>query len=332
LQIVNEFFRAYTDSVTAPVAPPIGSPRHLPRGVRLWAAAAAVCFAAAPGTSLHAQAIQRSMYVSVLNEHGAPVSDLGPSDFIVREDNIAREVLRVRPAVDPMQIALLVDNSVAARHSINDIRQALHGFVKTMMTPAAATGRNQMALIALADRPTILVDYTTDAESLQKGVDRIFSQPNSGTLLLEGIIDVCRGFKVREAVRPVIVAVTTEGPEFSDRYYDLVLGPLKDSEAAFHALVVGSPAVDASDATRNRGVVLDQGTRLTGGRRENILSSMSLPGKLQELADELRHQYLVTYARPQSLIPPERVTVTAARAGLTARGTPVKEARTGPTP
>ena len=36
---------------------------------------------------------------------------------------------------------------------------------------------------------------------------------------------------------------------------------------------------------------------------------MALAGTLTQLADELTHQYQVTYARPQSLIPPERVTV-----------------------
>ena len=43
-------------------------------------------------------------------------------------------------------------------------------------------------------------------------------------------------------------------------------------------------------------------------------------------ADELTHQYKVTYARPQSLIPPEKVTVAAAKPGITARGTLIKEA------
>jgi hypothetical protein len=38
----------------------------------------------------------------------------------------------------------------------------------------------------------------------------------------------------------------------------------------------------------------------------------------------------VTYARPQSLLPPERVTVTAAKPGLTVRGTPMKAERERP--
>ena len=47
--------------------------------------------------------------------------------------------------------------------------------------------------------------------------------------------------------------------------------------------------------------------------------------KLTQLAAELTHQYKATYARPQSLIPPERVTVAAAKPGITARGTLIKE-------
>src|SRR5882757_5431514 len=64
---------------------------------------AAACALVRSGT-LDAQAIQRAMYVSAVNEAGAPIPDLGPSDFVVREDNKAREVLKVEPAVDPMQI------------------------------------------------------------------------------------------------------------------------------------------------------------------------------------------------------------------------------------
>ena len=295
-----------------------------------------VLFIAALGVSSTARVVAqpnlRSMYVSALNEEGAPIPDLGPSDFIVREDNVAREVLRVAPAVEPMQIAVLVDNSVAARTYIADIRRALHDFVTLMMSRTEGGRSNEMAITTLADRPTIVTDYTSDPAQLHKGVDRIFSQPDSGTLLLQGIIDICKGFKAHEASRPVIVAVTTEGPELSDRYYDLVLEPLKDSGAAFHAIVVGPPGGGISASERDRGVVLDQGTVLTGGRRDNVLASMSLPVKMKQVAAELTHQYRVTYARPESLIPPERVTVAAARPGVIARGMLIKERTQGPRP
>ncbi len=291
----------------------------------------AACLVALVASAAVAQPNLRALYVSVLNQQGAPVPDLGPSDFIVREDNVSREVLRVAPATEPMQVALLVDNSAAAQSDISNLRRALHAFV-TAMTSGETGMHNEMALTTLADRPTIVVDYTTNAAELQKGVDRIFSQPGSGTMLLEGIIEICKGFRAREAARPVIVAITTEGPEFSNRFHDLVLEPLKSSGAALHVLVIGPMSSGITDAERERGIVIDQGTQLTGGRRENVLSSMALEAKLKELATELTHQYRVTYARPESLIPPEKITVASARPGVIARGTPVIERKEGRRP
>ena len=52
---------------------------------------------------------------------------------------------------------------------------------------------------------------------------------------------------------------------------------------------------------------------------------MALGGALTKLAEELTHQYRVTYARPQSLIPPEHVTVASGKPGLKARGTLINE-------
>jgi VWFA-related protein len=289
------------------------------RGVLLAALSLAACTVAWPVT-LVAQALQRAMYVSVLDEAGAPVPDLGPTDFVIREDNIAREVLKVVPAEEPMQIAVLVDTSQAASDDIAHIRTALPPFVA-----ALTAARSQVALIAIGERPTVFADYTTNPANLKKGIDRLWSMRDSGTYLLDGIVEVCQGFKKREAARPVIVSITTEGPELSNLQHDQVLEPLRASGAAFHAITLGRPSSSMSDEVRSRNMVLDQGPKTTGGRRKDLLTSMALAGDLMQLANELTHQYRVTYARPQSLIPPERVTVAAAKPGLTARGTVIKE-------
>jgi Ca-activated chloride channel homolog len=278
--------------------------------------------AAAP---LVAQTNQRSMYVSVVDASGAPVPAVGPADLVVREDNVAREVLGVVPADDPMQIEILVDNSQAAREYIRDMRAALPEFVEALLAPNDAGRKNEIGLVALGERPTILTEPTFDAAQLRKGIDRLFSQPGSGNYLLDGIIEVSQGFKKRGALRPVIVAITTEGPEFSSRHFDLVLGPLHDAGAAFHAIVVGPMSGDTSDDARNRSIVLDQGTATTGGRLDHILTSLALNGKLKQVAADLTHQYRVTFSHPPSLIPPERTTIAAVKPGLKARGTLIKE-------
>ena len=276
---------------------------------------------------LAAQAAQKAMYVSVVNDAGAPVMELGTADFIIREDNVAREVLHVGPALEPMQIAILVDNSTAARNNISHMRTALPPFIAAL---TGGEGKNQVAIIAIGERPTVFTNYTSSQVELKKGVDRLWSIQGSGAYLLDGILETCDGFKKRKADRPVIVAILSEGPELSNRQHDQVTDALRAANAAFHAITLGRPSSSLSDEARNRNMVLDEGPRLTGGRREELLTSMALEGKLTQLADELTHQYKVTYARPESLIPPERVTVSAAKPGVTARGTLIKEVQGRP--
>jgi len=48
---------------------------------------------------------------------------------------------------------------------------------------------------------------------------------------------------------------------------------------------------------------------------------------MKQLANELTHQFRVTYARPNRLIPPDQVTVTSKRPDLTVRGTAVDATR-----
>jgi VWFA-related protein len=280
--------------------------------------AVAVLLAPAPAG---AQARPRDMYVSVLDSKNAPVPNIGPTDLVIREDGVAREILRVVPATEPLQIALLVDDSQAATQSIQRIREALDAFITKV-----ATGGNTISIVTLADRPTLLVDATTDPARLKKnGVDRLFAKPGSGMYLLDAINDTAKGFTKREAARPVIIAVMTEGVEFSNGHYQTTLDALNDAGTAFYALVLSNFNPDSTrDEIRNRNVVLDRGTRDHGGRRDTLLTDMAIKDSLLTVADELLHQYKVTYARPDTLLPPKEVTVEAKTAGVTARGQVVR--------
>jgi hypothetical protein len=184
--------------------------------------------------------------------------------------------------------------------------------------------KNEVAVVTVAERATILADYTTDQAVLLKKAT-IFTQPSSGAYMLDAFLETSRGFKKREAARPVIVAIATNGPEFSNRYRDQVLGAIKDAGASLHIVMVGPPPTDViSSEGRERAYIYDSGPAETGGRYENVLAPSALPARLKQVADELTHQYLVTYARPQTLIPPEHIKITSKRPDVTVRGNPVK--------
>ncbi len=292
-----------------------------------WLAAAVVLGALAvlAPYGLHAQSQQRGLYVSVLDENGVPVPDLGPADFVVREDSVAREVLKVAPATDPIHIAVLVDTSQAADAFIRDYRQGLPAFIDAVLDDRTGS-RNQIALVGIGERPTILADYSSNRAQLTAGVNRLFAIQGSGTYLLDGIIEVSQGLKKREADRAVILALTSEGPELSDRFYQIVLQSLRASGATLHVLAIGRP----TNMSEDRSMALSLGTRDTGGRYDNLLVPSALKTRLLEIAREITSQYRVTYARPETLIPPEKITVSTTRPRLTARGIPVNEPSTRP--
>ncbi len=277
---------------------------------------AAVAVASSHATGHQAGARERTLYASVVDKNGEPVAGLSADEFIVREDNARREVLRVSRAVEPMALAILVDNSAAADNDIRNIRDGLTTFVADMRA------ENDIAIVGLADRPTILQDYTRNGELLKAAIGRLFAQPASGMMLLEALVDVSRGLARREEPRANIVAILTDGAEFGNQHYDQVLDSLKAGGAALHVLAIGTFGASMSDELRNRGVVLDQGPRRSGGERHPLLSSMGVGATLGKVARELKNQYKVVYGRPESLIQPQTVTVTVTRPGLTARGTP----------
>jgi VWFA-related protein len=281
--------------------------------------------AAAPRPSLHAQAgpRERAMYVSAVDQKGEPVDGLGPADFLVREDGAAREVLRVTRATEPIDIAILVDDSAASDGVIPRVREGLTAFIRAM-----AKGGNQIAIVGLADRPTILANYTANTKLLQDGIGLLWPRTHAGTTFMDALFEVARGLETREAPRAVIVTVITDGGDLSNRQYRQVSDELKRARAAIHAITVGAFTSMDDDELRNRARVLADDTRTTGGQRVNLLTPISIQQALERLARELSSQYKVVYGRPESLIPPEKIEVSARRPGLTMRGTPERGTET----
>ena len=262
------------------------------------------------------QGIERVAYVNAWDEKThAPVTGLGPKDLKIHEDGVPREILRVSPATSPMPVAVLVDNSQAANRVIADIRKAMDTFVKEL------NGLGPVAIIGIADRPTILRDYTTDQKQLADGVGKIFAMPGSGATLLDAIVEISKGLQRREEDRAAMVLLTTENIEFSNRHYNDVLEELAKGGAQLHAVTLQTPAgASLNDEARNRASVLDRGPRESGGTMTYVLAANAFDTKMKELAAILKNQHRVVYSRPQTLIPPKKIEIESAKPGVEANG------------
>ena len=286
------------------------------------------------------QSVERQIIVSVVDSSGTPVTDLGPSEFIVRENGARREILTVRPDTERKQIALLVDTSQAAAPAVLDFKRAANTFIETM-----GEG-NEVSIISFGGTPRILTEATSDQSALSAGVDKIFSYADTASYLLDAVTETVQGFERRSTPRPVIVILTTLGLDHSSNDDRGALARLNNVGVTIHSLVLtrspsgregfnqrNSPAgvfgntfnrdpFPTNNEQRNR--FLDQASHETGGRRRDLRTFSSVERALNDLAAQLRNQYTVVYSRPGMLIPPEQFDVTVNRDGLDVRATPVQ--------
>jgi hypothetical protein len=264
-----------------------------------------------------AQTRQQTLLVTAVEKSGGePVEALTPGDVVVREDGVAREILKVTRANDPVLLVLIVDNSQAARRAMQDMRLALTTFVETFAGP------HELAVIGIADRPTVLSGPTTSKAQLTRAVESVFAQPGAGAYLLEAVLEQSKAIQKRETGRAAIIAITSQGAEFSDRPPQVVMEAIGASGATFHVVELQDTdqAPPLNQGVRDRNVVLDRGTSETGGEREIVLANLGLRDVLQKVGRIATTQHEVVYGRPDTLIPPRRVTVSSSKPTLEVRG------------
>jgi len=278
--------------------------------------ACTVATAAAVAIPAHAQRSprQHEATVTVVDRNNNPVTDLTIDDFVVREDGVAREIISVNPAGPPSPIVLLVDNSQASEPTILDLRKGLTDFVSGL---SAADSAVQFGLRTFGERPTKVADPTS-AAIVQLGIDRIFHRTGSGSHMLEAIVETSNDLQKAGAAHPALVAFVVEsGPEFSQDDRIRVAEALDNAGATLWVIVLqarggglGTPEL------RERAAVIGDGTIESGGLSLPILSSQSIPQAFGRLQSLLTSRLQLTYGRPDTLIPPEKVEITTRRADL----------------
>ena len=281
--------------------------------------AVAVTSSSSAHVAAQAGARERTLFVSAVDDKGQTVEGLGPDAFVVREDGRRREVLRVSRATEPLDVALIVDNSQAAADEVVFLREGLTRFV------AAMGEQHRIALIGLAERPTALVPYTTDRKQLTTAIGRLFSIGGSGMTLLDALFETSRGLRKRNSERAAFVPVFTDGTEFTNRYSRDIVRELRESGAALHAVTIGRFVYADEHAIRERSFLIDEGPKATGGQRIQLLVGNPLGDVMARVARELSSQYKVVYGRADSLYNTGSMEITSARPGITMRGTAARE-------
>jgi VWFA-related protein len=261
-----------------------------------------------------------TVYVTVTEQTGAPVLDLAPDDFAIKEDGKPRDVLRAQVASGPLQIMIIVDDNGTGL-----FRSGLVQFVQQFQ------GRAEIALSSVTGQTQMLVDYTANVDKVINAVATLTARPgtNDGGQLLEGIFQASKDQQKREAQRPVIVALTVGGEEHSTLPAHHVLDQLAKSGSLLYVIQVAGSSlrptvrVDKPAAllgeNLNLSEVLGEGPKQSGGWREEIVASPGIVLGLRRIATELKNQYAVAYQRPAKGRPTEKINVSVKRSNVTLR-------------
>jgi VWFA-related protein len=270
--------------------------------------------------------------VAVVNNDGSPVTDLTAADFEVKEGGKATTITSATISNVPLRLALIV-----ADGGTGNFQQAM----VTLIKPLIALG--EFKLVSVVMQPETVVDYTSDAERLVAGIEKMGSRAGGqqgGAQLLEAINENVAAI-AQPGKRPIIVVMRLGGSATSQIRQEDVRETIRKNGIQLFALSpptaggggggmpmsygaaggsMGQARQDyaASESTyRNRNIesVLNDGSKQSGGRHIYFSGQTIIP-EVEKLAQELQSQYQLSYTLPAGTKPSDRIQVTANRRGV----------------
>jgi hypothetical protein len=257
----------------------------------------------APGLTGSQGGVNKSIFVSVLDENGRPERQFTADDIAIREDGQDRAVVEVKPASQPISVAFLIDTAQGARVTdhygtpeeyVRDMRVATSSFAHQLLTLAPDA---QVTLMEFGQAAVTMVKYTSDLAEFDKGVNKIVSRPGVGSVLGEALAAANKELTVRPTTRRAIVSVNLEP---SDEQSIENANPIKDGFRKSGAQLWALSVHRGELKNAGRDVVLTDFAKLTGGQRDFIVDISAMENILKAYANALAMQYEVVYKRPEN--------------------------------
>lgn len=256
---------------------------------------------AAP-SSTPADAVAKSILVTVLDEAGEPLRDLAAPDFIITEDGARREVIDARPNNEPLFVALLVDTArpvLASQFPTLELRRGLSAFGRRILVGSPGS---HISIFDIAMGGSVVVPFTPDLGRFTAWTERVVASQQGAGVLLEAMAEASRQLMGKNSPRRVIVSVTFDAAESSAVTPQAVAEAVIKSGAAYWPVSIRGTGLNHRSVPL-REVLFSVLPEPTGGLRVGGVSTQSLESMLDRVASALTWQYEVTYARPDDAVP-----------------------------
>jgi VWFA-related protein len=270
----------------------------------------------------------RTIYVSVTDKSGASVTDMQAADFEVKDGGKVCSISSVAPAEIPLRIALLVADQGTGAFQLGTAR-----FMQKLL------GHAEFALYSIVIQPEKLIDFSHDGAELSAALKKLGPRGREvgSAQLLEAIQEATKEVQ-HEDRRPAIVVMRLGGEGPTTLNGNDVREALRKSGAVLY--VVSSAGAQGSAPPQARGTdavsvqqgqlrdqeltdgqfalnqVLGDGAKESGGRHDQVIATTHA-NPVEQVAEELLHQYEIKYVLPDGAKPAEKISVSTKRKGVT---------------
>jgi Ca-activated chloride channel homolog len=226
--------------------------------------------------------------VTVTDPMNRLVTGLEKDNFVIQDGGERQEVRHFSAEDAPISLGVIFDFSGSMQEKIEKAREAVVEFFKT------ANPDDEFFMVAFADKPTIISDFTQSVETIQGAL--LYNAPKGRTALMDGIyLGLAKMREARHTKKALLII--SDGGDNHSRYTESEIKSLvKEADVQIYAIGIFSrntPEEMSGPTT------LAEITDVTGGRTFSIDNPNELPDVATKIGIELRNQYVLGY-RPKN--------------------------------
>jgi Ca-activated chloride channel homolog len=265
-----------------------------------------VSVAQEPDTTFKVDVKLVNVFVTVTDEHGAPIAILKKDNFHLREDGQEQKIAVFdKESALPLSIVLAIDTSLSTRKDLPLELASARRFAHAILRPVDA-----ISLYEFSETVSELTSFTADLRVIDHAIDRI--RMGSATALYDALFLGSQALEPRVG-RKVMVVITDGGDTMSKVDYQEAVRAAETAEAILYSIIIVPIEASAGRDTGGEHALI-QLSADTGGKYFYASSLPQLEDAFRQISDELRTQYMLAYYPAQRLADSDfrRIQVTVA--------------------
>jgi Ca-activated chloride channel family protein len=247
---------------------------------------------------------------TVLNRRNKLVPDLEKKDFRILDDNAPQEIRYFSKQSDlPLRIGMLMDTSNSIRDRLKFEQDAANNFLFSVLR----RNKDEAFLMSFDDEPQVLQGFTGDTGQLRDQILR--TRAGGGTAVYDAIIEACSRELSHpprppgdqpDVVRRVMILISDGEDNLSTHTRTEAIEMAQRTSVVIYTISTSIQWVTLDDPSKERtgnrkyhltdgDKILQQLAEETGGRAFYPYHVDDLDQSFQDIGEELRNQYTLSY-------------------------------------